>query len=295
MVHGAAAVDRQSFRLTTMPTVPDWSATTGDVWAERWQDLDRALAGVTPHLVSAVLDLAPPGPFRAFDVGCGAAATTVAVANERSDAAISACDLSPSLARIAEERTRGLKSVQVLLGDAEALAVSEGPFELFFSRHGVMFFPNPVRAFSSLHDAATPGGSLVFSCFHDWSENAWASEVASATAGREIPSPGREPSGFAFSDPDYVRDIFGASGWSDWEGRVVALDYLAGEGAGAIDQAVSLLTEIGPASALLKAMDESDREPALKRLRKVVESYFESDAVRFPASIWIWSAKIGSA
>ena len=128
MVHGAAAVDRPSFRLTAMPTVPDWSATTGDVWAERWQDLDRALAGVTPHLVSAVLDLAPPGPFRAFDVGCGAAATTVAVAKERSDAAIAACDLSPSLARIAEERTRGLKSVQVLLGDAEALAVSEGPF-----------------------------------------------------------------------------------------------------------------------------------------------------------------------
>ena len=46
MVHRAAAVDRQSVRLTTMPTVPDWSATTGDAWAERWQDLDRALAAL---------------------------------------------------------------------------------------------------------------------------------------------------------------------------------------------------------------------------------------------------------
>ena len=215
----------------------------------------------------------------------------MALADRRPDASIIACDLSPSLARIAEERTIALPSVRVVLGNAEVIAESDGPFDLYFSRHGVMFFPDPVCAFRSLSRAANPGSSLVFSCFQGWKENAWASDVASETAGREISPPGREPSGFAFSDPDYVREILANSGWIQWDVRIATFDYVAGEGCHAVDQAISLLSEVGPASALLKAMDESDRKPALRRLRGVVERHFDSNSVRFPGSAWIWTAK----
>lgn len=295
MVHRSAALDRQAVRLIDVSITPDWSRETGDIWADRWRDLDRALAGVSPHLISAVLETASAGPFRAFDIGCGAGTTTISLANERPDASIVACDLSPSLARIAKERTGQLNNVRVVHGDAEILAVSDGPFDTLFSRHGVMFFPDPIRAFTSLRKGANPGGALVFSCFQGWKENAWASEVASVTAARELPSPGREPSGFAFSDPDYVREILSASGWIQVEGRIAPLDYVAGEGAEAVAQAVSLLSEIGPASAVLKSLGDGAREPALKRLREVVERYFAGDAVRFPGSVWIWTATSGSA
>ena len=291
MVYRATAVHRPSVRLIEMSVAFDWAQATGDVWADRWPDLDLALSGVSPHLLSAMLEAAPAGEFRAFDIGCGAGTTTIALARERSDASVVACDLSPSLAKIAEERTARLPSVRVVLGDAETLAISEGPFELLFSRHGVMFFPDPVRAFASLRQGVRTAGALVFSCFQGWKENAWASEVAAAIAGRELPPPGREPSGFAFSDPDYVREILGASGWTDLEGMIVSFDYVPGKGPDAIVQAVALLSEIGPASAFLKTLDDADREPAFNRLREIVESHFDGTTVRFPASVWIWTAR----
>ena len=289
MVHRAAALDRQSVRL--MAVTPDWAKATGDVWADRWPNLDRALSGVSPHLLSAMLEAAPAGAFQAFDIGCGAGTTTISLAEARSDAEIVACDLSPSLAEIAEKRTKMFSNVRVALGDAEALATREGPFDLFYSRHGVMFFPNPVRAFASICEGAKRAGAIVFSCFQGWDENPWASEVASVTAGRVIPAPGREPSGFAFSDPDYVREILCASGWTQLEGRIVNFEYLPGEGPDALVQAISLLTEVGPASAILKALDDANRAPALNRLRTIVEQHFDGSAVRFPGSIWVWTAR----
>ena len=74
-------------------------------------------------------------------------------------APVIACDLSPSLVRIAEDRLAGT-SAQVVLGDAEAVAVREGPFDLIFSRHGVMFFPDPVEAFRTLRSSASISSTM---------------------------------------------------------------------------------------------------------------------------------------
>ena len=273
----------------------EWQAATGDIWARRWADLDRALGDLSPHLVSALVEAAPTGPFRAFDLGCGAGTTTIAVAKKRPDADIVACDLSPSLARIARERTEENPSIRVVLGDAEELARSEGPFDLIFSRHGVMFFSDPARAFTSLRQAAAPGAPLVFSCFHQWEKNPWASELAAAAAGHELPAPGREPSGFAFSDPNYVREILDSSGWVEGEPREVPFEYVAGEGPGALEEALSLLSDVGPASALMRTLGDGQRGAALQRLDKAVKRHWDGQAVRFAATAWIWSARAGSA
>lgn len=278
-----------------MSTVPDWAAATGDIWAKRWPDLDLALEGLSPQLLQAILVAAPSGPFRAFDVGCGAGTTTIAVANERPDASIIACDLSPRLVEIAQERTAGVDSIRVVQGDAEVVAIDKGPFDLIFSRHGVMFFPDPVRAFRSLRSAANPKCSLVFSCFHQWAANQWASEVASAAAARQLPSPGREPSGFAFSDPDYVREILASAGWVEEEARVAPFEYVAGISAGGVDAAISILSDVGPASAVLRSLPVEERDSAVGRMRQVVERHFDGSSVRFSATAWIWSAKAGSA
>ena len=179
-----------------------------------------------------------------------------------------------------------------MLGDAETLAESEGPFDVIFSRHGVMFFPDPVRGFASLRQGMTPGGALVFSCFHQWKENPWASELACAVAQRELPPPGREPSGFAFSDPDYVREILGSSGWVDGEARVASFDYVAGHG---MDEAMALLSAIGPASAVIRSLPVEEQGAAVRRLRRAVERHLDGDTVRFSATAWIWSAKAGPA
>ena len=271
--------------------VSDWASKSGSVWARRWRDTDAGLAGLAPHLLSAVVESAPNRPFRAFDIGCGPGSTTLDVAAACPEAEIVACDVSPDLVEVMRRRAADLPRVQVVEGDAEQVAAREGPFDLFFSRHGVMFFADPVRAFTSFRAAANPAGALVFSCFQSWESNPWASELGSAAAGRELPAPGREPSGFAFADAGYVREILGSSGWSECIPREVAFDYVVGEGADAVDSALSFFTELGPASRLIESLPEQDRSDAVERMRSVIERHFSGNAVTFTAAAWIWSAR----
>ena len=275
--------------------VSDWASKSGSVWARRWRDTDAGLAGLAPHLLSAVAEHAPDRPFKAFDIGCGPGSTTIDVAAACPEAEILACDISPDLAEIARRRTADLPRVQIVEGNAEEVAGREGPFDLFFSRHGVMFFADPIGAFRCLRQAANPGASLVFSCFQSWQSNPWASELASAAAGRALPPPGREPSGFAFADPDYVGEILASSGWVEASPRDVAFDYVAGEGRDAVDAALDFFTELGPSSRLLEAMAEEDRRDAVKRMRIVIERHFDANAVAFNAAAWIWSAKAATS
>lgn len=269
---------------------PDWAGTSGDIWARRWRDTDRALAGVAAALDRAILDAAPEGAFRALDVGCGPGTTSLALAQRRADAAILGCDLSAALAAIAAERAAGLPNVRFVAEDAEQAARRNGPFDLIYSRHGVMFFGDPVQALRTLREAA-PGGRLVFSCFRSWDENPWAGEIASAAAGRTLPPPGREPSGFAFADPAHVREILEGAGWVEAEPEPVDFSYIAGEGPEAVGQALDFLAELGPAARVLESMDGADRGAALERMREAIAKHQRDGRVTFPSAAWIWRAR----
>lgn len=178
-----------------------------------------------------------------------------------------------------------------MLGDATDVAVERGPFDLIFSRHGVMFFPDPFDAFRKLREATKPGGSIVFSCFRGWELNAWASDLAEAVAGHSLSSPGREPSGFAFADPGYVTEILSTSGWTEPQPAAIQFDYVAGT----VDDAMTFLTRIGPASVLLRDLPEAEQQAARDRMRQVSEANRHGSTVRFPAAAWIWSARAARA
>ncbi|HMI40088.1 MAG TPA: class I SAM-dependent methyltransferase [Sphingomicrobium sp.] len=268
----------------------DWAAASGDSWAARWRALDLALGNLSQHLIRTIFDRASVGDIRALDIGCGAGATTLAVADTPRFNIIG-CDLSPALIAIATERAEGRPNVRFCLGDACSVASSEAPFDLLFSRHGVMFFADPVAAFSNLLAAARPGASLVFSCFADWSRNAWASRVAEAAAGHGLEPPDKSPSGFAFADPAYVGAILTDAGWAGLEHQFVEFRYSAGSGEGAVDDALELLAHVGPASAQLRDLDEGARPAAKMRMRRIIEAHRNDRVVDFPAAAWIWSAR----
>ena len=271
----------------------DWEGSVGDVWAAEWQRTDRSFASLAPHLnaaaIAAVEGLATP---RILDIGCGAGGTSMALAAALPDATITGVDISPGLIETARSRAASLSNLQFELGPVEELSGNHAPIDLFVSRHGVMFFPDPVPAFTAIRAAAAPAGRLVFSCFRSIALNPWAEEIVAAVLGAPPPQPsGYMPGPFAFADPEVVGALLTAAGWRDVEATPIDYVYHAGAGADPVGDALDLFGRIGPAATPLRAVDPEGRPAMLARLTAVLERYHQGDVVDFPAAAWLWSAQ----
>jgi len=187
-----------------MTLAHDWTGAVGDVWAEEWRRTDRGFGALAPHLDAAIL-AAAPARGSAIDVGCGAGATSIALAKARPALQVTGVDLSPALVEIARVRAAGLTNLSFHVADMAATRDFDGMANLVVSRHGVMFFDDPVAGMTALRRATKPGGALVFSCFDSVTRNRFAAEPMIAVTGREPrPAVGYAPGPFGFADPDFV-------------------------------------------------------------------------------------------
>ncbi|GAA0315710.1 methyltransferase domain-containing protein [Sphingomonas oligophenolica] len=271
----------------------EWSGPVGDVWATEWQRTDRSFAGLAPRLnaaaIAAVAGIDAPA---IVDIGCGAGATSLALAAALPAARICGIDISPGLTAIAATRAADLPNLRFATGPVEALVGDQAPVDLFVSRHGVMFFADPIAAFAAIRGAAAPAGRLVFSCFRDAALNPWASELLAAVLGGPQPVPaGYAPGPFAFADPDFVTPLLEAAGWCDVRAISVDYNYCAGEGADPIADALDLFSRIGPTARAIKAADPAERGAMLDRMADVLHRHRSGDTVDFPAAAWLWSAQ----
>lgn len=265
----------------------DWARRVGDTWADEWRRTDLSFASLSPHLDAAILDAAPETGI-AVDIGCGAGGTAIALAAARPALTVLGIDLSENLVAAARGRGAAYPNLRFEVGDASELGGVTA--DLLFSRHGVMFFSDPVAAFVRLRQAVTAGAHLIFSCFRDVTLNPWAIETGTAVTGTMPQRPGTSPGPFAFADADHVRSILRASGWMG-DARPVDYSYRAGEGQHALDEALALFSRIGPAAARLRELDDAARQAGLERLRDALASRLRNDSVDFPASAWIWSCR----
>src|SRR3954463_12574004 len=152
----------------------DWAGRVGDTWADEWRRTDLSFANLSPHLNAAILDAAPETG-TAVDIGCGAGGTAIALAAARPALTVLGIDLSRNLVETARERGAAYPNLRFEVGDASELGGITA--DLLFSRHGVMFFDDPIAAFARLRQAVTADAHLVFSCFRDVTFNPWAIEV----------------------------------------------------------------------------------------------------------------------
>lgn len=265
----------------------DWAGRVGDTWADEWRRTDLSFANLSPQLDAAILAAAPETG-QAVDIGCGAGGTAIALAAARPGLSVVGIDLSRNLVGAARGRGSAYPNLRFEVGDATELG--DVDVDMLFSRHGVMFFSDPVAAFAKLRRAAASHAHLIFSCFRDVTFNPWAIEVGAAVTGAAPQKPGTSPGPFAFADADHVRSILEASGWTG-EARPVDYSYRAGEGAAAVDEALAFFSRIGPAAAQLRELDGAAQKAGRERLRDVLAAHLRNDAVDFSASAWIWSCR----
>jgi len=269
-----------------MTDVYEWAGSVGDIWAAEWRVTDRTFTGINRALVDAACDLLydAVGP-RILEIGCGAGTTSFSLSDAIPSASILGVDISPALVGVARERAVDYPSCRFVVGDA-AKWDAEGDFDLILSRHGVMFFDDPIAAFSAIRDRARPGAHLLFSCFRDAADNPWSWIGADAP-----PLPSAAPGPFAFADPDHVSHLLAAAGWRDPVPEKVDTIYLAGEGTDASEQARALFARIGPAAAARRRADPDEIDRITDRVDHRIAAAKDGDRVTFSTAVWLWHAR----
>ena len=274
-----------------MLTPTDWQGQTGEAWAEEWRRTDRTLAPLNEALLARAL------PFegrRILDVGCGAGATSFAFADAMPAAEVTGLDLSEALVEAARARSGDRANVRFVLGDAASWSPDDGRFEMIVSRHGVMFFNDPVAAFTHLH-ALAPAGRLLFSCFRSAAENEWMAAMRALIARHApealaAPEPLAGP--FALAEPSRIEDILRGAGFAPPVIEPFDFDFTVGAGPDPLDDAIAYFKRIGPMARLLAAMPgDSAKAAFLTDLRAVAASRLRADGVVFRAAAWLVSSR----
>lgn len=261
-----------------------WNGPAGQAWVQAQALLDGMFAPFAERLANAI---APGAAMQVLDVGCGTGAVSLAIAARLGgDGRCTGVDISAAMIDAARERShRSGQPADFIVADAQRHAFAAAAFDRVVSRFGVMFFDDPVQAFTRLRQATRSGGALQALAWRSAAENPFMTTAERAAApllalpARVADAPGQ----FAFAARERVLGILLASGWGDIE--VVAVDGVCTISSAELRQYIALL---GPVGALLR---DPTMAPALRaQVLVVVENAFapfvHGDRVRFTAACW---------
>ena len=282
-----------SIGLMTLPNhdeIAYWNNEAGSRWAVFQEQMDRALA----PLGARGLESAAAGPGDAvLDIGCGCGGSSLELARAiGATGSVLGVDVSRQMLAVAEERERaaGLGNVRFVLADAATEALGDDMFDLAFSRFGVMFFDDPLCAFSNVRRALRPGARLVFVCWRDLVANPWFAVPAAAVRPYLPPQPKPDPEApgpLAFADPTRVRAILERAGFE----AVRFEAFNARVSLGSHSSALEILSHIGPAARLLEGVDGRARADALLALGTVLSEHERAGDVALEGGIWVEGAR----
>ena len=189
---------------------------------------------------------------RLLDLACGTGAVSELAA--ATGAEVVGVDIAPALIEQAKERAaeRGL-DIDYRVGDAEALDLEDGSFDLVTSTCGVMFAPDHQAVARELARVTKPGGRIGLV---NWTPDSGLARLFGVMRPfQPAPPPDGVASPFDFGREDYVRDLLGG----DFELELVSGDSVLESDSGeTVWQLFS--TEYGPTKTLADSLDDERRE-----------------------------------
>lgn len=262
-----------------------WNEAAGPTWAELQAPLDRQLQPLGRRAM-AELDLGSGK--RVLDIGCGAGETSLALSE--TGAQVTGVDISRPLLEVARRRMPDRAGLAFVEADAQTYAFAPASFDAAFSRFGVMFFADPPAAFANIRKALKPGARLSFVCWRAMLENpviALGLQVALPHLDVQPPSwqePGA-PGPFAFADPERVKAILTASGYTD----IALAPHDEKVGPGDLDTTLALALRVGPLGALLRENPDK-RDAVIEAVRAALAQHDGPDGVTLDSATWIVTA-----
>lgn len=265
----------------TSPTL--WNTRGGSAWVDLQPMLDAMFQPFEAILAEAV----PEGARRVLDVGCGAGATTLAVARRLgAGRTCTGLDVSEPLVDLARRRAEaeGVEGARFIVGDGQRHDFGDARFDAVVSRFGVMFFEDPEAAFGNLRKAAADGAAMTLIVWRGPGDNPFmtAAERAAAPLLPELkPIVPDAPGQFGFADPERVRRILRPS-WGEVD--IAPLDVACSITAADLEV---YAVRMGRAALLLPDLEPERREGVITVMRDGFAPFVTGDTARFTAACWI--------
>lgn len=224
---------------------------------------------------------------RVLDIGCGTGQTT----RQAARAAVEGSAVGVDNSKVMLERARrisadeGPPNVDFVLADAQVNAFPPPAFDLCISRFGVMFFADPLAAFTNIARALRPGGRLAWLVWQGHDRNEWAA-VFSDVLAASIAAPARGP--FSLGDPSTAESLVTSAGFTDIALTDIAEPvYYGPDSAAAYDN----LLRLTGFTAFLAGLESAKAEQARARLREVLSDHQTESGVCFDSRAWLITAR----
>ena len=281
--------------MTNAEQIEYWNGDAGKRWAQEDDTMARLLRPVS----EALLDHAQiAGCRKALDIGCGGGSQSLMLAQRLgAGATVLGVDISAPMLQVAQakaaEPAHDSANLTFLQTDAATHAFDANAFDLVFSRFGVMFFDDPVGAFSNIRKALSSQARLAFCCWQPLKDNAWT-RIPLQAALQHLPAPQaadpQAPGPFAFADPHRVQNILQSSGFKDIVVESFTMDMRFSE-APTLQQSVRELAMIGPVSRLLTGQDAAVMERVFSTMEEALAPHYQDGVLSLPGAIWFVTAK----
>ena len=266
-----------------------WDGAGGEHWVAEG-DRYAAMTAPVAHRLFAAARL--QAGHAVLDVGCGMGQTTLTAAEHVGpDGLAMGIDLSGPMLAVARERAQEAGfDIHFEQADAQVHPLESQAFDVAISRFGVMFFDDPVAAFSNLASALRPGGRLVFACWRDLLSNEWLA-VPVMAALQHVPMPELGESGapgpFSLADPDRVREILESAGFDAISLDPVELPLRVGRDAADF---VEFARHSDMGETLMKDVDEGVQAAAWAAVAEATQPYETDNGLMLGGSFWLAQA-----
>jgi ubiquinone/menaquinone biosynthesis C-methylase UbiE len=266
-----------------------WNSTMGHAWVSQQAIISDVFTSVT----SVSLDAAAARlGEHVIDIGCGTGDTLLAFAKVVGQSgAVLGVDVSAPMLDFAKHRAAEatLNNAAFALADATSYAFEPRWADLVYSRFGVMFFDDPIRAFTNIHGGMKAGGRLVFVCFRSMPESPWFRVPIEAARPHVPPQPPVDPLApgmFSLAREERLGGILTEAGFREVSLKATNVPIHGKD----TTQSMAFLTNAGPLSALLENASGEQRIRATEAVRNALAANIGADGRGLHVGLWLVSA-----
>ena len=206
----------------------NWNSKTGQAWVNNDLKMDLHLEVITTLLFKEFETL---GNKHVLDVGCGSGTTSKLLSDQvGSTGSVEGVDISRPLLELAQAKYGTIENIRFTNADAQSFEFKKSFYDQIVSRFGVMFFENPIAAFTNMRQSLKPNGKLNFVCWSALEENEFfilPLKIVLKYLNKPLPNPSKAPGPLAFSNKPYLLKILQSSEFKNIKIKTVKTEMLS--------------------------------------------------------------------